>query len=214
MLRLILTVMLVVSCATVNAATPAPEPKRESKKQDVAIVELEGIIDFDQFSIFKTQMDAVDADTVVIHINSPGGSVIAGMLISEEIESSKHRTVCLVDGHAMSMAMYVLASCDVRLMTERSVLMIHRAKVSHNGADETPVEQDNAQSFEDMQTRAYLHFVVSRMKITYDDLMNALSDGHELYIDSELAVAIGAVDGIAPMTSLKNLRRELNASEP
>lgn len=212
-----LTVVLIVSCATVNAAGPAPEPEHKPKETQLPIVELVGIIDFDQYAAFKTQLDAVaqNEDSVLIHINSPGGSVVAGMLISEEIEASNHRTICLVDGYAMSMAMYILASCDVRLMTERSVLMIHRARVTHGSSDDdTQVDRDNASMFEDMQTKAYLRFVVSRMKISYDDLMNALSDGHELYMDSSLAIALGAVDAIAPMTSLKELHHSTTSDEP
>jgi len=60
-----------------------------------------------------------------IRIHSYGGVIDAGEKLVDAIENAGIPTVCVADHKAMSMGFYVLQACDKRLMTKRTVLMIH-----------------------------------------------------------------------------------------
>lgn len=66
----------------------------------------------------------------VLELNTPGGSVPAGFELAKKIEEAKVPVVCVVDGMAASMGFYILQSCPLRVMTARSMLMIHEPSLS------------------------------------------------------------------------------------
>ena len=67
-------------------------------------------------------------DALDVHLNSCGGSVVAGIAIANEIRalSAKGvRTVCTVDGLAASIASITAMACDELRMFPQSFLMVH-----------------------------------------------------------------------------------------
>lgn len=65
------------------------------------------------------------ASKIILELDTPGGEVFSGMALGKAIENSKAPVTCVVDGMAASMGFYLLQSCDVRVMTRRSLLMAH-----------------------------------------------------------------------------------------
>lgn len=64
-------------------------------------------------------------EKVKIEINSPGGSVIAGLAMANMIKNSKAHVIAHVVGIAASMASVVACACDEIHMEEAAFLMIH-----------------------------------------------------------------------------------------
>lgn len=64
-------------------------------------------------------------EKVKIEINSPGGSVIAGLAMANMIKNSKSHVIAHVVGIAASMASVVACACDEIQMEEAAFLMIH-----------------------------------------------------------------------------------------
>ena len=64
-------------------------------------------------------------EKVKIEINSPGGSVIAGLAMANMIKNSKAHVIAHVVGIAASMASVVACACDEIQMEEAAFLMIH-----------------------------------------------------------------------------------------
>ena len=64
-------------------------------------------------------------EKVKIEINSPGGSVIAGLAMANMIKNSKAHVIAHVVGIAASMASVVACACDEIQMEESAFLMIH-----------------------------------------------------------------------------------------
>ena len=64
-------------------------------------------------------------EKVKIEINSPGGSVIAGLAMANMIKNSKAHVIAHVVGIAASMASVVACACDDIQMEEAAFLMIH-----------------------------------------------------------------------------------------
>lgn len=71
-----------------------------------------------------------------IYINSPGGSVFAGMAIYNMLSRYEGRKTVYIDGIAASIASVIAMSGDVIVMPGNTMLMIHRANASVWGNSE------------------------------------------------------------------------------
>ncbi len=161
----------------------------------------------EKFTNFIQAATASHAEGVMIELNTLGGSNMAGHEISRQIEHAPFHVTCVVDGDAVSMGMYILASCDTRVMTKRSELMIHTVhlKVSE---DETVGIVNNVNMGESMRTstRAYIEWVIHGFKgVTYAQALAKVVDGHEWWMDWEQALKVGAVDEVISITPDKYL---------
>lgn len=97
-------------------------------KSPVYIIRLTGEVDEDTAKATIVSLAALremHAEAVVLEINSEGGEVEAGFVIAKAIEDSQAPVHCVVDGEALSMAYFILQSCDTRSITPRSKLMAH-----------------------------------------------------------------------------------------
>lgn len=181
---------------------PKDAPKLVCKKHPCAQgYRLAGKIDDDSAETFEGFMQAAEAahaDIILIELNTLGGSLRAAHEISRLIEHSPARVVCLVDGDAVSAGMYILASCDTRVMTKRSDLMVHQvALMSSEGSRVTESTVENQQGMMRVSTRQYLEWVVHRMKgVTYPSILARTANDREWWMDWQEALKIGAVDKV------------------
>lgn len=61
-----------------------------------------------------------------IHINSCGGSVVAGYAIGNTLKNYSGKKRCFIDGAAASMAAYIAVCCDEIYMPANAYLMVHK----------------------------------------------------------------------------------------
>lgn len=102
-------------------------------KLDAEIAQKSEDIEFFGFRFKTIGPDSLDAflkdcavgEKVKIEINSPGGSVIAGLAMANLIKNSKAHVIGHVVGIAASMASVVACACDEVKMEEAAFLMIH-----------------------------------------------------------------------------------------
>lgn len=69
-----------------------------------------------------------DGEDLEVRVNSMGGSVTAGIAIANtirELSKAGHKTVCVIDGVAASIASITAVACDEIKMYPSSFLMIH-----------------------------------------------------------------------------------------
>ena len=94
------------------------------------IILLTGEINDDISSVIVSQLlylDSVNTNDISLYINSPGGSITAGMAIYDTIHyiNSRVNTICI--GMAMSMGAFLLASTSgKRYALPHSEIMIHQ----------------------------------------------------------------------------------------
>lgn len=69
-------------------------------------------------------------DKVLFTIDSPGGSVWAGIQLTDAMDASKARKVCIVGQLAASMAAVITAHCDDVYVQKESYIMWHTATAS------------------------------------------------------------------------------------
>ncbi len=140
---------------------------------------------------------AAKADTVMIEIHTGGGSLDAAHEISRSIENAPLTVACIVDGHAYSAGMYILQSCDVRVMTKRSSLMIHQAALMvRQGARLTQQSMDQLKVHITIATRGYVEWCAHRMKVSVADVLKRIDNGGEWYMSWDEALKVGAVDKV------------------
>jgi ATP-dependent Clp endopeptidase proteolytic subunit ClpP len=74
---------------------------------------------------FIKDLNAIDAETINIRFNSPGGSVFDGTAIHNAIKQHKSRTVAHIDGLAASISSVIALAADEVRMSDNAFLMIH-----------------------------------------------------------------------------------------
>jgi ATP-dependent protease ClpP protease subunit len=165
----------------------------------------------EKFTKFMAAARSAKADMVMVEVNTPGGSMSDGHEISRQIENAPFHVVCVVDHMSASMGMYILESCDTRVMSKRSSLMIHQvALIARPGTRLTEVTTANAANTIRVATRAYVEWVAHRMKTPTPEVLQKISGGREWWLDWEEAIQVGAVDKVIegpPEAYLKQLRQ-------
>ena len=76
---------------------------------------------------FVKELNALDAPTIHLRINSPGGEVFAARAIEAAIRNHPARIVAHVDGYAASAASFVAMACDEVEIAPGGFFMIHKA---------------------------------------------------------------------------------------
>jgi ATP-dependent protease ClpP protease subunit len=76
---------------------------------------------------FITELDSVEAPLIRVHINSPGGSVDAGIAIMNALISHPSTVETHVDAAAYSIASVIAQGGDLRVMAPHSRMMVHEA---------------------------------------------------------------------------------------
>ncbi len=196
------SLVLFLSCAHIPAAESR---ERITTAQIAPAATNEGPIlfetDVNEMSVFvfMRQLEAANAsakgEPVVVIIDTPGGSVLDGIVMGKAIERSKAQVICVVDGMAASMGLYILQSCDVRLMTGRSLLMGHEPA---SGARGQPDELGQTEELLRKLSHAMAAHIVHRMNISVAEYEAKIAHGAEWWTTAEEALAVGAIDGIVP----------------
>jgi ATP-dependent Clp protease protease subunit len=107
-----------------------------SKLIQERIIFIDGVITDDLANGVIAQMlylDSIKNDTINIYINSPGGSILAGLAIYDisKIIKSPIRTVCV--GMACSMAAVLMLMGEERASLKHSRIMFHQAQADSFG---------------------------------------------------------------------------------
>lgn len=74
---------------------------------------------------FAEDMKAIEAKTINLHINSPGGSVFEGTTIYNVLKNHSAKIVTYIDGLAASIASIIALAGDEVIMAENAFMMIH-----------------------------------------------------------------------------------------
>ena len=187
-----LALLLLVSCASSLTATRNPLENIDAKKAVVfERIEVEEI-NSDTAEAFITKLKTFeDGRPFVVVFDSPGGSVRWGEKMSAAIERSPVPVICVVDGMAASMGFYILQSCDVRVMTTRSLLMGHEPASATQGQ---PSEMSRMADLLQKLSRAMAYHITRKSRMTVADYLEKVSGGKEFWLTVEDASFYGFID--------------------
>lgn len=211
-LSYLLVILLAESCATTgNTLVGYKASTNESEPADSSVTVHEEDskylvpkIKFDTEVSEESVSQAIDmlhksvdmgAKAVIIEWNTPGGEVDSGFKLAKEIEDLPIPVICVVDGEAASMGMYLLQSCPVRMMTKRSTLMIHEAAMGGQVHGHEVKWRSIAESLR-VSNIAIAEHISKRMFVTAAELSARIVGGLQWWLTWDEALHFGAVDQV------------------
>jgi len=154
-------------------------------------VVVRGQVTGESVSKWILELNNIKDKDVIVYINSPGGSVLAGMTFVEQIQqmaSSGKNIVCVADV-AASMAFIILQSCPTRYVTSSSILMQHQMSLNIGGQIENVKTYlnflDNIENdLNEMQSK--------KMKLDQNEFKNLIA--HDLWLSGSGIMKYNAAD--------------------
>ena len=75
---------------------------------------------------FKQDIENLgDVENIILHINSPGGSVFSAVAIANTLKNHKAKITANIDGLAASAATIITSACDIVKMPKNALFMVH-----------------------------------------------------------------------------------------
>lgn len=179
-----------------------------SKMLEERVVYMDGEVTSHMISILKAQLlylDSIGHDDITLNIDSPGGSVHAGLALYDTMQYIKSDVRTVVIGLAASMGSFIAqaGAKGKRFITPQSTTMIHRVSSGTRGTGGTIYEQEL--QFEDAK-RSFEHsqFLNKRLTELYAHHNSAGKDfkffqkamKHDTWLTAEEAIKMGLADKI------------------
>jgi len=144
----------------------------------------------------------VACNDITIVMNSPGGDVESGLGIVASIryaQSKGVRVVGKVYGHAMSMMLDILQTCDERVVSEHSWLMVHgmrSAQETDMKGSEEYMEYMKGLTTQSAQVYAEKNTSDEEQYHKADYWYNLMKTDHPNFLSADQALFMGLVDNI------------------
>lgn len=95
----------------------------------------------------EEQKEPVEKSRIVLHLNCPGGMVVAAFMIADVIETLNTPVDCIIEGNLASAGIILLLACEKRTMKRHSKIYFHE---TIHGIDS--VKYDDLVSFQKEST--------------------------------------------------------------
>lgn len=159
--------------------------------EEEQISELKQVIDPNSQVSGKIQTLIGQREPIYLEINSNGGEAPAGYSIISAIEASSTPVIGYVSGNCMSMAVAILASCDLRIASEYSEFMIHDV---YSGMEGKYSDLNSTISYIGRVRENYNKVLVKHTKLTEAEVNELVSKSSDHYFSPIEAQKMGIVD--------------------
>lgn len=126
-----------------------------------------------------------------LHIHSPGGDMLAGFALSDQLRTIKTPIYSVVEGYCASAATLISLACTKRFITPSSFMLIHQLSSWMMGSHEE--FKDEVKLQEKLMAKA-VAFYAERTGQTTEWIKESLL--HDYWMDANEAVERGFVDSI------------------
>ncbi|MFH0980863.1 MAG: head maturation protease, ClpP-related [Planctomycetota bacterium] len=171
-------------------------PKIENKAADEATIYLYDEISFWGINAgdFVQGLAAIDASTIHLRVNSPGGNVYDGTAIYQALNEHPAHIVAHIDGLCASIAAEIVMACDEIRMAESGRFMIHDTwSIVIGGAEDMRREADFLVGMNETCAATY----VARTGADADQVREWMAA--ETWFTAQEAKDAGFVDAIEPL---------------
>jgi ATP-dependent Clp protease protease subunit len=142
---------------------------------------------------FAAQVLALDAQTIHLHINSPGGDVFEGRAMVAALKACKAKTIAHIDGLAASAASWLALACDEVEITKGAFVMIHNSwSFAYGNAEDFRTQADLLEKIDGTILDDY-EAATGKDRDTLKAWMDA-----ETWFTADEAVEHGFADRLAP----------------
>lgn len=192
--------VVVAVAATIFAATAAPARAETIKLEKANTFVIRGEVTSSSMNKLSHQILESKADKIYLFINSPGGSIFAGLKFMEAVKATDKKVICVADT-AISMAFAILQGiCSERLIMENAVLMQHVAAYNLQGQE--PNNYTFSRFLHSMALSLYAN-QAKRMGMAYADFYSKIRD--DWWMWGEEAVQANAADRVVNVKCSKDM---------
>jgi ATP-dependent Clp endopeptidase proteolytic subunit ClpP len=140
---------------------------------------------------FISALQSVTAETIHLHINSPGGDVFEGNAIFNALKNSGKTIITFIDGLAASMASLIALTGSKVYMAENAIFMIHNPWTCSCGD-----ENDLGKAIEMLQKikSSMINVYTAKTGKSSDEISTMMDD--ETWLDATEAIEQGFADEI------------------
>lgn len=164
---------------------------------------------------FKEEINALDAETINIHINSYGGDVSAGWAIYSVLRQKNAKIKTYADGFVCSAALYPFLAGDERFANSVSTFYLHEVSTRAFGyAKDLRAAAEEAEKLTEIGINAFIERA-GMQRETVEDLMQK-----ETWLTPEEALNYGIATGIissesenASQSALKEIIQKITQKE-
>lgn len=147
----------------------------------------------DNAKSFHSQLKAIKATTIKVHINSPGGSVVDGYAIYNMLRAHDADIEVHIDGMAASIASVIAMAGDKIIMPENALMFVHQPWCTIAGNSE---ELRKCASDMDKIGEGIKNIYMARTKMDGPTIDRLMSD--ETLLTAKEAKRLGFCDEIVP----------------
>ena len=147
---------------------------------------------------FVTQLQEIESSTIIVRINSVGGSVPDGLAIYNALKRHPATITVAIDGMAVSIASLIAMAGDTVEMSENALMMIHAPwTVVAGNATDLRESADTLDKWADAMASSYAAKTGKGIKHA-----RALLDGKDHYFSADEALAEGFIDRISESVAI------------
>jgi ATP-dependent Clp protease protease subunit len=208
---------------TINEVTKLGVLNKASK---VVEIDIEGVIggsffwDEDNKESLNTKekmrkelkaLSELKADTIIVNINSPGGSVSHGLSIHDMLAQHKAEIITRITGMTASIATVIAQAGNKREMSDNALALIHRASYTVI-ASLNQNDLDNLKDDLQVIDNKILNIYEKRSGVNRDKLTELIDaqNGQGRWLDSNEAKEFGLIDEVfEPMQAVAMLTSEM-----
>ena len=140
---------------------------------------------------FAADLDAIEAKTIMLRLNTPGGNVFEGLAIFNALQRHPARIEVYVDGLAASAGSLIAMVGDSITVAENAFLMIHRAWALVIGnANDMSETADTLRQIDDTLAKTY----AKRSGVSESHALSIMDS--ETWLTAEDALELGFADQV------------------
>lgn len=178
---------------------------------EVGHIYIEGIIGQEFHKEVRAQLESPEvknAKSLVVHIQSPGGSVYAGYNTYHVLKSSGKPITSIIEGEAQSMATFISLAGDKIIIRDPSTYMIHNPSQGFEGdADAFQGAMDELRTIEDTMSNAY----AAKTKIPVEQVKQMMKKTTRL--TAQEAMRMGFVDEVSNVLKAVAIGKHMETTE-
>ena len=141
---------------------------------------------------FKQDIENLgDVENIILHINSPGGSVFSAVAIANTLKNHKAKITANIDGLAASAATIITSACDIVKMPKNALFMVHNPITFAYGNNQ---EMQKTVEMLDKVKNSIIETYLNKAK-TDKETLSELMD-NETWMSAEEAKEYGFIDEI------------------
>jgi|GEM_PF-42688 len=169
-----------------------------SKLLEERVIRLDGQVDDGMAAVFCSTLFLMEKDNpdkdITVMINSPGGSITAGLAMYDAMRNCKAKIKTVVSGMAASMGSILLCAGDERYATKNARVMIHQPSGGGQGtATDTHTGQKLIDKMWDDLTDIYVAHSGTPHEV-WDRLLQS-AEQRGVWLDGKDSQRLGLVDG-------------------